>query len=37
MSEFEPKHFEMLVKDQIALIRLNRPDRKKTADVRERR
>ncbi|NRB18569.1 MAG: enoyl-CoA hydratase family protein [Rhodobacteraceae bacterium] len=28
MTEFEPKHFEMQVKDQIAVIRLNRPDRK---------
>ena len=28
MTEFEPKHFEMRVKDQIAVIRLNRPDRK---------
>lgn len=28
MTEFEPKHFEMKVKDQIAVIRLNRPDRK---------
>ena len=24
MTEFEPKHFEMQVKDQIAVIRLNR-------------
>jgi len=28
MTEFAPKHFEMTVKDQIAVIRLNRPDRK---------
>ncbi len=28
MTEFEPTHFEMHVKDQIAVIRLNRPDRK---------
>lgn len=28
MAEFEPKHFEMQVKDQIAVIRLARPDRK---------
>lgn len=28
MTEFEPTHFEMTVKDQIAVIRLNRPDRK---------
>ncbi|NIZ59770.1 enoyl-CoA hydratase family protein [Sedimentitalea sp. CY04] len=28
MSELQPQHFEMQVKDQIAVIRLNRPDRK---------
>lgn len=28
MAEFEPQHFEMQVKDQIAVIRLARPDRK---------
>ena len=28
MSDLQPQHFEMQVKDQIAVIRLNRPDRK---------
>lgn len=28
LTEFKPKHFEMKVEDQIAVIRLNRPDRK---------
>ncbi len=28
MAEFEPRHFEMDVKNQIAVVRLNRPDRK---------
>ena len=28
MSDLQPQHFDMQVKDQIAVIRLNRPDRK---------